>query len=631
MELARVLTIEVEVGQEVVEGQILAKLDTSAIDAEIAVAKADRAKLEAEMLAEQALVLERLETDVEALQRTLALQKEEQLKVNAEAQIIREELGRKRKLVADKQAVLDDLTSLDLRQAAVSALVAEKPNTVGLLAKQIKAAEERRKRVTLESSAAALRIDADLGLAQKKQEQLELRRAGYVLRATHAGRVVSLDKRPGEVAQAGDPVVRLVSASERVVACVPEGVALGVREGDMAKLWVRGQKGAPLLGKTISLGPTVAELPQRCWRNPRIPQWGREITITLETPVELCAGQAFDIALQASTTPPPVPAALTAPPSTPLGNAPGTMQGASAPRLMTVPQALVSRSHFEPSGVVVIPSESRYLVISDDTGREGDEGAPWLFSMSPAGVIDPSPLVIEGIEEINDIEAVTLGDAGEAYLLSSQSYSKKGKRKKSRTALLRLKKEGNGFRVNGEAHLAEIIDSSPDHGASLGLADGTRSLDLEGMTFHNGELYLGVKAPLNQQKEAMIWRIAKPSAFFEGKQIDAKRAEILPFSSVRLDVDLSGSVVDGGISDMMFLPDGALVLSATPSIAEGEAGALFRVDKPQGPTLTPLLLARFPNLKPEGITLSLLSKEKLLIVFDAGAATPSFAEVAWSP
>ena len=605
-------------------GQILAKLDTADIDAEIAVAEADRVKLEAEVRAELALVEQRLDTDVEALQRALALQREEQLQVNAEAKAIDGELGRVRKLVEDRQAVLDDLSALDLRHAAASALVAEKPRTVGLLSKQIKAAEERRQRLTKQESAEAAKLEADLGLAQKRIERLQQRRNGYMLRATHEGRVAAVDKQPGEVAQPGQPVIELVSARDRVVACVPERIALGVREGDAARLWVRGQDGEPLRGVAQSLGPTVSELPQRCWRNPRIPQWGREVTIALEGPVELVAGQAFDIALEPSKAPPPAARAAT-PPAAPLAAEPV----AQGERRVVVPASLAARSRFEPSGLLARASESRYLVVSDDTGRDGDEGAPWLFSMSTNGAVDAEPIVLGGIDEINDVESITQGDAGEIYLLSSQSYSKKGKRKPTRTALLRLRPDGAGFRVDGEVHLAEMLDASPERAASLGLPEGTRALDIEGMAFQKGALYLGLKAPLDRQGDAMIWRVEKPSELFDGATQQAKTsggaarldaAGLSPFAHVRVDVELLGKTVPGGISDLFFLPDGSLAITSTPSTAEGAAGALFRVDKPVAGALSPRLVTRFPDQKPEGIAASFSSPDKLMFVFDAGAA-----------
>ena len=89
-----------------------------------------------------------------------------------------------------------------------------------------------------------------------------------------------------------------------------------------------------------------------------------------------------------------------------------------------------------------------------------------------------------------------------------------------------------------------------------------------------------------------------------------------------------GAPTPGGIADLSFLPDGSLVITSTPSTADGDAGALFHVARPQAGVLSPRLVRRFPGLKPEGISLS-LSPGKLMVVFDAGAEVPSFLELPW--
>ena len=64
-------------------------------------------------------------------------------------------------------------------------------------------------------------------------------------------------------------------------------------------------------------------------------------------------------------------------------------------------------SLFEPSGLVARASEHRYLLVSDDTGRDETEGLPWLFAMSAQGSVAPEPIVLEGVRELSDLEAIT--------------------------------------------------------------------------------------------------------------------------------------------------------------------------------------------------------------------------------
>lgn len=638
-EIARVVSIGVGVGDEVQPGQVVAALDTTAIDDEIALAEAEKARLEAEVRAEQAVLAQKLDVEVEALEREQARQREEQSRVSAEARALDGEMSRVKQLVEDRQAVFGELAALDLQRATVGALASEKPRTLGLLAKQIKAAEQRRKTIKQEDSATAAKLEADLRVAERNIERLERRRAGYALRATGRGRVAAIDKQPGEVAAAGEPVVRLVSAGERVVTCVPERAALGIREGDAARLWIRGTSGEALRGRTVTLGPVVSELPARCWTSPKVPMWGREVTVALSDRIDVLAGQAFEVVFEPAAAPPPqtLPAAMPAPPAM----AAPTSLGPAGPVPMTIPSSLAKRTRFEPSGLLARAGEGRFLVVSDDTGRDGDEGAPWLFAMNATGAIEPAPVPVEGVAELSDVEAIAAGDAGEIYLLSSQSYSKKGKRKQARTALLRLRQEGRGFRVDGEAHLAELLDADPAFAARLGLPEGTRALDIEGLAYRQGALYLGLKAPLDAKGNALIWRIGSPGALFapsgtvkakenQGPSPRLVDATASLWGRVRVDVELAGQPTPGGISDMLFLPDGSLAITSTPATADGDAGALWRVAAPDPSALAPQLVRRFPGLKPEGIAPS-LSPGKLTVVFDAGSGVPSFQELPWGP
>lgn len=614
-ELAKVVRINVSVGDLVEPGQIIATLDSSPLDAQIAVLDAEKTRIEAAMRADQTLLARRLDVDLENLQLEAALQREDQLRSRAQEKALEGEVSRVKHLVDNHQAVYDEFAQLDMRRATVSAVTAEKPKTLSLLATQIKAAKERKKKANDGDAAIVEKYNADLTVTERNIDKLKKQRAGFVLRATQRGRVSSIDKQPGEVVMAGDPVVHLVSTGSRAVACVPERMALGIREGDSAKLWVRGQSSAALRGKTISLGPIVTELPIRCWASPKIPQWGREVTVELETQLEVPAGQAFDIVFEPSKAPPPAPVQT---------KTAGDL--AASPLPMKMPPSLASRTRFEPSGILAQNSEGRYLLISDDTGRDGDEGVPWIFAMSKDGTLQSDPVIVGGVDELNDVEAIAAGDNGEIYLLSSQSYSKKGKRKHSRTALLRLHKDGSGFRVDGETHLAELLDADSAQATALGLSEGTRALDIEGLTTRNGALYLGLKAPLDAQGKAMIWRINSPAALFEGKPLAQAGASI--WARMRVDVDVDGKTTPGGISDLLFLPDGKLAITSTPSTADGDGGAVWRIDTPDAGTSTPLLVKKYPGLKPEGITTS-FSPDKLMVVFDTGGGAPLFEEITW--
>ncbi|MBN9159618.1 MAG: hypothetical protein BGO98_49170 [Myxococcales bacterium 68-20] len=634
LETSRVTSLHVEVGNEVQAGQLIADLDTSTVDGEIAVAQAERTRVEADVRAERSALSRRLDVDHETLERETAREREDLMRLTAESRALDAEIERVTKLVAEHHAVAAELTPMSLRRAQLASLASEKPRTLRVLTKQLGDAARRRSEVDDKASPTLAKLDAELLVVQRRIELLEKRRSSLLLRATAKGKVVSLDKQPGETVAAGEPIVKLVSATNRVVVCVPERRALGIRAGDAARLWVRGQRSAPLAGRVATLGPIVSELPARCWGTPKQPMWGREVTLSVDTPLEVIAGEAFDVAFDGRAAP-PLPSGDS---KVPVAKRSGGAEAAvGAPQLepvpMTVPAPLAQRTRFEPSGVLARRSENRYLIVSDDTGtKDGpDEGRPWLFSMDAAGGVGPAPIVIKGVTAIDDLESIAAGDGGELYVLSSQSYNAKGRRKPARSALLRLRPAGSGFVVDGEVHLAEALDVAPERAAALGLARGTRDLDVEGMAFHGGALYFGLKAPLDARGRARIWKVASPEALFDdtvGGARKLERAGIATWGHARVDVEIDGKAVPGGISELLFM-GGTLVIASTPSTADGAAGALWRVDDARGGELDVKLVRRFPGRKPEGLSPSLMSGN-LMVVFDAGNATPSFLEMPWS-
>ncbi len=635
LETSRVTSLHVAVGSEVQAGQLIADLDTSTVDGEIAVAQAERGRVEADVRAERAALSRRLDVDHETLEREAMREREDLMRLTAESRALDAEFERVTKLVADHHAVAAELTPMSLRRAQLASLASEKPRTLRVLTKQLGDAARRRSEVDDKASPTLAKLDAELLVVQRRIELLEKRRSSLLLRATAKGKVVSLEKQAGETVAAGEPIVKLVSATNRVVVCVPERRALGIRAGDAARLWVRGQRSVPFAGRVATLGPIVTELPARCWATPKQPMWGREVTLTVDTPLEVVPGEAFDVAFDGRAAP-PVPSGTSEVPVAKRSGGVDAVVGAAQldPVPMTVPPSLVQRTRFEPSGILVRPSESRYLIVSDDTGTKNgpDEGRPWLFSMDAAGGVGPAPIAIKGVTAIDDLESIAAGDRGELYVLSSQSHNGKGRRKPARSALLRLRPASSGFVVDGEVHLAEALEAAPERAAALGLTAGTRDLDVEGMAFHGGALYFGLKAPLDARGRARIWRVASPAALFDdtvGGARKLERAGLEMWGHARVDVEIDGKTVPGGISELLFMGP-TLVIASTPSTADGAAGALWRVDDARGGALEAKLVRRFPGRKPEGLSPS-LTGGKLMVVFDAGNATPKFLEMPWSP
>ncbi len=657
LETGRIATLLVETGGEVTAGQVLATLDTATIDAEIAVAEAQKERLLAILPAKEAAQSERLDEEIARLERELLDEEEALATARSEVLVIDSERARVQKSIEGNLATRDELAKLDARLSTVKPVLEQTPRQLDLLRKQLKSTRGRRR--DLEAARAVggtTSAGADLLVAVARIEKLRRQRAETTVRAPAAGRVAAVLHRPGEVVPAGQPIVTLVGARGRVTACVPREHALDLAVGQRATMKPHGDHAGhvTLAGRAITLGPSVEELPVACRKYPSRPAWGRLVTIELDAPAPLVPNQTFEVELDLRS-PAAIPAGSSAPAgstasvTTTAGAAPsgsasaaaivasagagaGAGADAASPSPMRVPEGLRKRSRFEPSGVLWQPAAQRYLLVSDDTGQKDDhDRAPWLFAMDVHGSVEPEPLVIDALAEVDDLESITAGTAGEIYVLSSQSQSKRGHRPPARTLLVKLSERGGRLRAEGEIHLADMIEGSGEGLAVIfDRAEAARDLEIEGMTFHDGALYLGLKGPLDAKGRAAIWRIGDPEALFRTRSLDAAKFSV--WAHVALDAEVDGKSVPGGISDLLFAPDGSLVIASTSSRAEGavESGRLWTVAAPSGGLggLAPRLVRTFAGHKPEGLSIG-ATPGRLAVVFDAGSDTPSWMELPW--
>lgn len=287
-----------------------------------------------------------------------------------------------------------------------------------------------------------------------------------------------------------------------------------------------------------------------------------------------------------------------------------------------LPAGLAARSVGpELSGIVWVESLQRYVVVSDDTGRseEGTNHAPWAFGLSADGTLDEAPIPIVGIQELNDPESACQGPGGAFFITTSHSANKKGKTPASRRMLLLVEPSQRQLRVLGSVDLTTVRGP---HGGLLALAglDPSGALDIEAITWRPDELLIGLKAPLAPSGEAVILHMADPATAVRAGAIP--EGAVTLWRRVPLCVEANAARVCEGISDMTFLADGSLVLTAnSPKGAESDGGgALWTI--PASPAdAAPRLVRRFPGLKPEGLSLS-PDRASLVLVFDRDRQQP---------
>lgn len=269
-------------------------------------------------------------------------------------------------------------------------------------------------------------------------------------------------------------------------------------------------------------------------------------------------------------------------------------------------------SSFEPSGLLWIDELKRYLVVSDDTGRGELSNQPVLFLMDARGNVDDYFIKIPALKEIRDLESITQDDEGFIYLMSSQVSGSSGRRKKARELMIKARLTGRHLTVVEKVHFLTILKRAvaEDRGlaAELGI-DDVGELNVEGISFFGGKLYIGLDSPLDDEGRSLIWVLNSPSALFSEKRLDRSSLQLW----ARVYLSSFGKKQKDGIGDLLFTQGGDLILLS----GRVEGGKVWRVSSPEGGILKPLPLRSFRNLNPEGAALS--GREgHLFIVFDQG-------------
>jgi hypothetical protein len=190
--------------------------------------------------------------------------------------------------------------------------------------------------------------------------------------------------------------------------------------------------------------------------------------------------------------------------------------------------------------------------------------------------------------------------------------------------LARLVPTTTGYRAESKVHVVELLEAAtPETRAALGVPD-LATLDIEGMAYRAGALYIGLKAPVDASGHAIIWRVAAPDKLLAG---DLAGAGVTVWGTVELHADVDGRAVAGGIADMVFVSDTQLLVTATASgvSAKHQTGALYSVTAAGG-KLAATQVRQFVHLRPEGIALA-PDPHRLAIVFDRGRDAPMWMEI----
>jgi multidrug resistance efflux pump len=309
VETARLTEVAVKAGQPVVKGQILAQLDTTVIDAEMSLERAQHREASETISGFIHDILRANSQFNEAIasgEAALATEQRNLTEAAAELGVLSTELIRLQKLVDGRVISESALTPMKARAAALKEGVKLYPRTI--LALETRLADARTERKTLlrrlgmsENEDYEKAIDEKLRKREEIHgEQMKLLRARletYTLHASRNGIVARVFRQKGDIVGPQTPVLAIVeSGTTDIVAFLPEGRA---REcSTNMTVHVASPVDRKLFEcKVVAIAPDIVWLPLRVspTQNQGQGARGRRVTLRLVETANLLPGETVDV------------------------------------------------------------------------------------------------------------------------------------------------------------------------------------------------------------------------------------------------------------------------------------------------------------------------------------------------
>jgi multidrug resistance efflux pump len=332
----RLQELPVGLYHEVKQGQVVAVIDTvldnEPIQAQLASIAAEIEHLMAQLLPRQEQLLAEaanLETSHVADERTFAVDVEDSrlqtLQLRAQIasdritlQDLKMEVGTLQYLVQQDAVGPYELERVKAQHEALAQKIEENERALEQAQEHFRQAQQRldefrRRQMQHPSVDSALEvIRKEAKVQERRMEELRARCEPLELTAPIDGMIVPIPAqtgggqrrgqgervltRPGEVVTAGDPILAVAELQpSEIVAYVGQSQVGQVHEQMTVEL-VKNREPAQIAeSKVVSVGPTIELMPQRLWRNPNVPQWGRPIMISIPAGMELLPGEMVGI------------------------------------------------------------------------------------------------------------------------------------------------------------------------------------------------------------------------------------------------------------------------------------------------------------------------------------------------
>ncbi len=308
--------IAVDLYEPVEAGEVVATLEPDAVKASLATANAVLENLEAELNAARTVLargigpqqldwrtdLSGFEVEVEdrrldELALKVTLESDEVEKQRLAVQLLRLEPLHEDGIVSTSE--YDDVRLL---HDQISRRIEENEILLAAIQEDFRTAEARklafeeslpvhgREDSLLEPLRVALEVQA------KRIDEIRVERQRLVLHSPVAGQVSQVPTQSGQSVVAGEPVVMIAQrfASE-VVGYLPE-YAPRMAEANMQVVVARSSDPAVAAESVVlRVSPTIEVIPERLWRRPGVPEYGRPFVVATAQPLQLVPGESVSI------------------------------------------------------------------------------------------------------------------------------------------------------------------------------------------------------------------------------------------------------------------------------------------------------------------------------------------------
>ncbi len=130
----------------------------------------------------------------------------------------------------------------------------------------------------------------------RRLREIELLRESLVLRSPVRGQVTQVLCRRGQSVVPGEPIVMIAERDVReIVTFLAEDDARVVEPRTAVLVSSRNRGGTVAESVVLRVGPTVQALPQRLWRDPRLPDYGRAVVIAASPVMGLQPGERVNV------------------------------------------------------------------------------------------------------------------------------------------------------------------------------------------------------------------------------------------------------------------------------------------------------------------------------------------------